>query len=154
MNALRALLAASVLAAGSAAAQTLLLDLNTTVPMTSTLDNPCTAQAEAILFQGTTQLAQKVWALPSGNLRLQIAERTALEGVDTLNLTSTAKYVVAGDKLYDLEFDPGAFSILGFKKVQRAGLVDNFHSVLVLAFDPQSLKLDVKLEPACDDGLP
>jgi len=54
----------------------------------------------------------------------------------------------------DLEIDPFELEILQFKKVARAGSDDNFHSVLVLAFNPQSLQLQVGLEAACDNGQP
>lgn len=148
------LIAATAVLAAPAAAQTLLVDVNSNIPMAAMLDNPCTAQPEAIVFQGNTQVAQRVWALSNGNLRLQLFERTALEGVDILQTLPATKYVAGGERQYDLEFDPGAFSILGFKKVVREGLVDNFHSVLVIAFDPATLKVDFKLEPACDDGQP
>lgn len=157
MNNLRAFSAVLLLAAaGSVSGQTLLLDLNTNIPMAATLDNPCTAGPEAIVFQGATALNQRVWLLPDGNLRLQVAESTTLEGVDTLAspLLPANKYVVSGASENDLEFDPGAFSILTFKKVNWDGGIDNFHSVLVMAFDPQQLKLEVKLEGACDNGHP
>jgi hypothetical protein len=157
MNTVRALAAATLLAAATAAAgQTLLLDINQSIPMGGLLDNPCTVEPEAVLFQGATQLTQRVWLLPDGNLRLQVAERTNMEGVNTLAspLAPPLKYVVAADSEYDLEFDPGAFSILNFKKVNRQGVNDNFHSVLVLAFDPQKLRLELKLEGACDNGMP
>lgn len=151
----RTLTAAALLAAaGPALSQTLLLDLNTSLPMAATLDNPCTAETEAIAFSGTTQLAQRVWLLPSGNLRLQIAENTALEGVDTLKLLGPMKYVVAGASESDYEFDPVSLSVLQFKKVNSAGLSDNFHSVLVMAFDPENLQVQLGLEAACDNGQP
>ncbi len=152
----RALMAATILlAAAPASGQTLLLDVNTSVPLWATLDNPCTPEPEAILFQGSTELLQRVWLMPDGNLRLQVAENTALQGVDSLGgLLSGAKYAVAGASQKDLEFNPGAFSLLLFKKVARDGAADNFHSVLVLAFDPQNLHLQLGLEAACDNGQP
>ena len=147
--------AATMLAAAAPAlSQTLLLDLNTSLPMAATLDNPCTAELEAIAFNGTTQLAQRVWLLPNGNMRLQIAENTSLEGVDSLALLGSMKYIVAGASESDYEFDPVSLSVVQFKKVNRDGLADNFHSALVLAFDPQSLELKLGLEAACDNGLP
>jgi hypothetical protein len=151
------LMAAAILAAAApAAAQVLLLDANLNLPLVATLDNPCTPQPEAILFQGSTALAQRVWLLPNGNLRLQFDETTALNGVDTLGglLGTPAKYAVSGTSTQDLEFAPLSFSVLRYKKVVREGTLDNFHSVLVLTFDPQNLRLQVNLEPACDDGLP
>jgi hypothetical protein len=144
--------AAIFVAAQPVMGQVLLLDLNTSVPMAATLDNPCTAEPEAILFQGTTALQQRVWLLANGNLRLQFAENTALEG--TTGLLGGTKYVVSGGSDKDLEFDPVGFSVLQFKKVTQDAVTDNFHSVLVLTFDPQNLKLDLKLEGACDNGMP
>jgi hypothetical protein len=147
--------AAILMVAMPAVAQQLLLDVNTTVPMASTMDNPCTAEPETIVFQGSTKLMQRVWLLPSGNLRLQISEQTALEGFNSAAplLGPTVKYVVSGDSENDLEFEPLAFSLLKFKKV-NGGSPDEFHSVLVLDFDPQNLKLNLSLEPACDNGMP
>jgi len=153
-NVIRALAAASVLAAAPAAGQTLLLDVTTTLPLAAALDNPCTATPEAIAFTGSTNLAQRVWLMPDGKLRLQYAESTAMQGQEPGLLTSVT-YAVSGTSERDLEFDPMAFEILDFKKVGRtAGTDDNFHSVLVLAFDPQNLQLQLKLEGACDNGMP
>jgi hypothetical protein len=159
LNNLRALTAAAILAApASAFGQVLLLDVTATVPMAGILDNPCTAQAEAIAFKGNTDLAQRVWLLPDGNIRLQFAEVTALEGLDSAAATSLlappVKYAVAAGGHQDFEFEPGALSVLQFKKVVREGVDDNFHSVLVLDFDPNNLKLELKLEGACDNGMP
>jgi hypothetical protein len=156
---LRALTAAAVVTlAAPAMGQALLLDLNATVPLAATLDNPCTTETEAILFKGNTNLAQRVWLMPSGNLRLQFAETTSLEGVDSLASSSllapSVKYAVFSSGRQDLEFEPIAFEVLQFKKVMREGTDDMFHSVLVLAFDPQNLRLDLKLEGACDNGQP
>jgi hypothetical protein len=148
----RHLVAAALLAAAApVSAQVLLADVATSVPLAAILDNPCTPEAEAIAFNGATALRQRVWLLPSGNLRLQLAESTSLSGSAPL---STAAYAVSGASEKDLEFDPVGFSILQFKKVQQDGVTDNFHSVLVMAFDPQSLKLDLNLEGACDNGMP
>jgi len=152
-------LAAALLAAGAlpAAGQTLLLDVNLTLPLAAVLDNPCTPQVEAIAFTGTTALAQRVWLLPDGNLRLQFDETTSISGVNTLGGLlggGAAKYAVSGSSVQDLEFSPLSFSVLRYKKVVREGTADNFHSVLVLAFDPQNLRLQLSLEPACDDGMP
>jgi hypothetical protein len=143
--------AALFVAAAPAGAQVLLADVDTTVPLAATLDNPCTAAAEAIVFQGTAALRQRVWLLPSGNLRLQLAESTSLNGAMPL---SPATYTVSGGSERDLEFDPAGFSMLQFKKVQQAGVTDNFHSVLVMSFDPQSLQIQLGLEGACDNGMP
>jgi hypothetical protein len=159
-NILRALTAAAIVAAAApAAGQTLLLDLNTTVPLAGTLDNPCTTtQVEAIAFTGSTNLSQRVWLLPNGNMRLQFAETTALEGLDAAAVVplggTPAKYTVSAAGAQDLEFAPLALDVLQFKKVARVGTDDNFHSVLVLSFDPQNLKLELKLEGACDNGMP
>jgi hypothetical protein len=145
--------AAILLAAVPAAAHTLLLDVNLNVPLAATLDNPCTPQVEAIVFSGTTQLAQRVWLMPDGNLRLQVAENTSLEGLDPA-APLAPKYSVAGSSMKDLEFNPEAFSIVLFKKVARLGSSDDFHSLLVMAFDPQNLNLQLGLEAACDNGMP
>jgi hypothetical protein len=156
-NILRTLTAAGILAAAApAGAQVLLLDVNLNLPLAATLDNPCTLQTEAILFTGSTALAQRVWLLPNGNLRLQLDETTSMSGVDTLGglLGTPAKYAVSGTSAQDLEFAPLSFSVLRYKKVVREGTTDNFHSVLVLAFDPQNLRLQASVEPACDNGLP
>jgi hypothetical protein len=124
--------------------------------MAATLDNPCTPQLEGIVLNGSTLLAQRVWLLPDGNMRLQFAESTALEGFDSLAspLATPVKYAVYANGEQDLEFAPLAFEVLQFKKVMRQGSDDMFHSVLVLAFDPQNLKLELKLEGACDNGRP
>jgi hypothetical protein len=159
INILRALTAATILAAAAPAfGQVLLLDISQTIPLVATLDNPCTPQLEAIVFKGSTSLSQRVWLLPDGNMRLQFAETTAIEGLDsaapTTLLAAPIKYTVSGSGQQDLEFAPDALSVLQFKKVVRDGASDNFHSVLMLDFDPQSLKLQLKLEAACDNGLP
>jgi hypothetical protein len=153
INILRALTAAAILAAAApAAGQVLLLDVALKLPLAATLDNPCTPQIEAIAFQGVTDLTQRVWLTAEGNLRLQFAETTAMQGTATTLLGTTAKYVVSGSSAQDLEFAPLSFSVLKFKKVE--GSTDNFHSVLVLGFDPQTLRLELKLEGACDNGMP
>jgi hypothetical protein len=153
-NKVRALALAALLAAGPALGQTLLLDITTTLPLAATMDNPCTAAPEVIAFTGSTSLAQRVWLMPDGRLRVQYAEATAMQGQEPGSLTPVT-YAVSGTSERDLEIDPVAFELLSFKKVARtAGLDDNFHSVLVLAFDPQRLQLQAKLEGACDTGLP
>jgi hypothetical protein len=153
---MRSLTAAAVLAAAAPAmGQTLLLDVpDTVIPLAATLDNPCTLQPEAIVFKGSTTLAQRVWLMPDGNVRLQFAETTTMEGSDATAglLTAPVKYTVSGFGMQDLEFVPDQLSVLQYKKV--AGTSDDFHSVLVLDFDPQNLKLDLKLEGACDNGMP
>jgi hypothetical protein len=147
--------AAALLVATPAAAQVMLLDLTTSVPLAATFDNPCTVEPEVIVFQGSTDLSQRVWLLPDGNLRLQLAERTTLDGYKTATLLGQiAKYTVSAHSEKDLEFDPVGFSILQFKKVVREGANDNFHAVLVMAFDPQNLGLQLGLEAACDNGMP
>jgi hypothetical protein len=154
---LRTFTAAALLAAAApAAAQTLLLDVNLNLPLAATLDNPCTPQTELIAFTGSTALAQRVWLLPSGNLRLQFEETTSISGVDTLGglLGGGARYSASGTSVQDIEFAPLSFSVLQYKPVTRTGAVDNFHSVLVLVFDPQNLRLQLKLEAACDNGMP
>ena len=151
---LRALTLAALVATGPALGQTLLLDVSLTLPLAATMDNPCTAAPEAIAFTGSTHLVQRVWLLPDGRLRLQYAEATAMQGQEPASLTPMT-YAISGTSERDLDVDPVAFELLSFKKVGRtAGLDDNFHSVLVLAFDPQRLQLQAKLEGACDTGLP
>lgn len=153
----RALAAAAAMgAAVPAVGQVLLLDLNTSVPLAAAMDNPCTAEVESIAFQGSTALAQKVWLMPQGTLRLQVAEQTSMQGVDTAAtlLGSGAKYVVNAAGERDVEFDPMALGLVMFKKVMRDGANDQFHSLLVLDFDPQTLQLKVSLEAACDNGQP
>lgn len=153
---LRAMAAAGLITAAlPAAAQTLLLDLNTNVPLAATLDNPCTPEVEAIAFSGMTQLMQRVWLMPTGTLRLQFAENTSLTGTDAVGglLGGAGKtYTVSGGGAKDYEFTPEGFAILRFKKV--GGTTDNFYSVLVMAFDPQNLGLQLGLEAACESGMP
>jgi hypothetical protein len=148
--------AVTMMVAAPAVGQVLLLDLTTSVPLAAAMDNPCTAETEAIAFQGATELTQKVWLMPVGTLRLQVAERTAMQGSDTLAtlLGSGAKYVVDAAGSRDVEFDPVALSLVMFKKVTREGSADNFHSALVMDFDPQTLRLNLSLEAACDNGQP
>jgi hypothetical protein len=153
---LRTLSAAALLAAAvPAVAQVLLLDVNLNLPLAAVLDNPCTTtRVEAIAMQGSTALAQRVWLMPDGNLRLQFNETTTMSGIDTTALLNPTKYSVAGSSVQDLEFSPLSFSVLQFKKVEREGGADDFHSVLVLSFDPANLRLQVGIEPACDNGMP
>ena len=150
---LRALLATAILAAATpAAGQVLLLDLSTAVPLAGTFDNPCTPAAESIMLKGTTNLRQRVWLMPSGNLRLQIAESTAMNGSDLAAPLGGGSYAVAAASEHDLEFDPVSLSVAMYKKV--AGSFDAFHAVLVMAFDPQNPTLQLGLEAACDSGQP
>lgn len=152
----RALSAAALLAAAApAAGQVLLLDVALTVPMAAVLDNPCTTTPEAITFTGNTELAKRLWLLPDGNLRLQFYENTSLQGLAvTSPLLPPVNYAAAGWAQQDFVIEPLAFSVLQYKKVERPGVVDNFHAVLVLNVDPANLGVDVKLEGACDDGMP
>lgn len=149
---------ASVAAALPAAAQTLLLDATLTVPLAAVLDNPCTTVPEAIAFSGSANLKQRVYLMPDGRLRLQFAETTSMSGTNTLApanpLAPPAPYTVSSAGEQDLEIDPFDIEILQFKKVARAGSDDNFHSILVLAFSPTNLQLQVGLEAACDNGQP
>jgi hypothetical protein len=155
----RALTAATLLAAAlPAVGQVLLLDVAQTIPVAGVLDNPCTPEPEALAFAGSTNLTQRVWLLPDGQLRLQFMETTAMEGKDTVAvptlLTPAIKYAVSGSSWQDFSFEPLALSVLQYKKVVREGADDNFHSVLVLDFDPQNLQVALKLEGACDNGMP
>lgn len=156
---LRMFLAAALLAgAAPVVAQTLLLDATATLPLAAVLDNPCTTTTEAIAFTGSTNLQQRVWLMPDGRLRLQFTEATNLSGLNGLApinpLVPSQPYTVSAPGQQDIEIDPLAIEILQFKKVVRAGSDDNFHSVLVLAFDPQNLQLRAGLEAACDNGQP
>lgn len=141
-----------------ATAQTLLLDVNASVPLAAVLDNPCTTRAEAIAFSGSTALHQRVYLMPDGRFRLQFSESTTLSGTDALAplnpLVPPAPYTVSSVGQQDIEIDPWDIEILQFKKVARAGSDDNFHSILVLAFDPANLQFKVGLEAACDNGQP
>src|SRR5687767_10199528 len=152
----RALSAAALLAAAApAAGQVLLLDVALTVPMAGVLDNPCTTLPEAITFTGNTELAKRLWLLPDGNLRLQFYENTSLQGLQvTSPLLPPTTYAATGWAQQDFVIEPLAFSVLQYKKVERPGVVDNFHAVLVLNVDPANLGVDVKLEGACDNGMP
>lgn len=141
-------------AAAPAMGQTLLLDVSTTVPLAAVLDNACTPELETIAFQGTVDLSQRVWLTPDGLVRLQVAERTAMQGVNTsAGLLGSPKYTFDATGQRDLEFDPVALGLVMFKKVVHPGL-DDFHALLVLDFDPQNLQLKVSLEGACDNGQP
>ena len=148
--------AVSLVGAVPAGAQTLLLDTNLTVPMAATMDDPCSSTVEAIVFQGTTQLAQRVWLLGNGNFRLQIVEQTALQGQDSAILLGTSPtYTVSAPSNIDIEFMPDSVTVWDYKQVTNNGATqDNFHSVLAMDFDPTSLKLNLSLAPACSDGLP
>jgi hypothetical protein len=70
------------------------------------------------------------------------------------SLLLPTRYSVSGASRKDYEFTPEGFSILRFKKVARDGSTDNFHAVLVLAFDPHNLGLQLGLEAACETGMP
>jgi hypothetical protein len=153
-----ALSGAALLGSASALGQVLLLDIPAlNVPLAAVLDNPCTAATEAIAFQGSAQLSQRVWQLVDGSLRVQITESTTLAGEDTaVLLAPRPQYSAAGYSESDLELLPASFTVLSYKKVMRpAGMVDdNFHSLLVLEFDPSTLKLSVKLAGICETGAP
>ena len=152
------LLTAMILAAGSASAQTQLLVVDQAVPMAATLDNPCTAAIEAIAFTGTTNLHQEVWLMPGGTTRLVVAETTTLQGSDTALPLGTPgpTYSVAASQTVDAEFNPGAATLYNYKKVvsSDATASDNFYTVLVVDFDPNSLRLNLGLESSCGDGAP
>jgi hypothetical protein len=160
-------LAVGVAAATPAAAQLLppaesptagdakLLAFEQDVPLIGVLDNPCTAEVEAIAFDGATHLVQEVWQLANGNLRLIVSEHTSVSGQNTLPLgPSGPRYAAYGPGKADLEFAAASVSLLSHKKVLSEGMDTNFHAVLVLDFDPSTLKLDLKLEGSCDNGLP
>jgi hypothetical protein len=129
-----------------------LLALDQTVPLAAVLDNPCTAAVEAVAFEGSTHLIQEIRQTPLG-LRLIIWERTFLQGTDTLLLGGSGPiYAVDAVSHPDVEFAPDSVSLYSHKKV--LGTDDNFHAVLVLDFHPSSLQIDLRLEGACDNGLP
>lgn len=144
--------AAFLIAASPAVGQVLLLDLHQAVPMASALDNPCTPELESILFVGATELKQQVWLLANGNLRMQVMEHTVMDGeIPATPLAPAVKYAFFGSSGSDLEFASSlSLSLLSLKKVIREGGNDDFHSVLVMLFDPQSLKLDLRLEAVCE----
>jgi hypothetical protein len=149
--------AAGLLGTVPALGQTLLVDLSLKVPLAAAMDNPCSAQVEAILLQGTADVQQRVWQMPDGKLRLQIMEQTALQGTDSAVLLGAVSptYSVSAGSIYDVEFVPDSITIWDYKKVgNSAGALDNFHSVLAIDFDPGSLKVNLSLAPACDNGLP
>jgi hypothetical protein len=160
-------LAAGLLAAAPAAGQLLppadplptgevsLLRVDQTLPLIGTVDNPCTAEVEAIAFDGDVRLVQEVWQLPDGNLRLLVSERTSLQGRNTLPLgESGPRYAVDAAGTTDMEFAAQSLSVHNYKRVFSEGMNDNFHTVLVLAFDPSTLKLDLRLEGSCDSDAP
>jgi hypothetical protein len=149
--------AAGLLGSVPALGQTLLVDLTQSLPMASVMDNPCTVPVEAILLQGTTELQQRIWRMPNGKLRLQLAEQTILQGQDSAVPLGTVSptYKVSAGSVYDVEFIPESLTIWDYKQVRNGTPTPgNFHSVLAIQFDPASLKLNLSIAPACDDGLP
>lgn len=145
-------LTVALFVAGTASAQTQVLNVSQDVPLAATLDNPCTTTVEAIAFTGTTHIDQQVWLGPTGSLRLIVGESASLSGTDTLNAVSPT-YTASGTDSFDAEFAPGAVSIYDAKKVNNSsGAQDNFYVVVQLDFDPTSLKLTPTLTASC--GLP
>src|SRR6266511_3294842 len=136
-------LAMSLFAATPASAQTQLLNISQDVPMAATLDNPCTAGPEAIAFTGTTHLNQEVWLMPGGTTRLIVSESTSLSGQDTLLGLESPIYSATGCDAVDVEFNPGAATLYNYKKVISSASQDNFHTILSLDFDPDSLRLNL-----------
>ena len=128
-----------------------LLSLHQNVPLVATLDNPCTGVAEAIAFTGAVELRQTVWKMPDGRLRLYLYERTAMHGKDTL-APDGPKYGFAGESEMDVEFAPGSATLMIHKKVANSRGDDDFHAMLLVAFDPASLRLDLRVEGVCGDG--
>lgn len=137
-----------------AAAQVQVLGIDQNVPLAATLDNPCTSELEAIAFSGAVHLVQEVWLMPDSRLRLIVQEETRLHGENTAVLppATSPRYSVAGSSKSDVEFAPGAASLMSYKKVVNDVAEDNFHAVLVLAFDPTTYRLDLRLEGACSSG--
>jgi hypothetical protein len=151
---LTATLVLSLFAAAPASAQTQLLSIQQDVPMAATLDNPCTTGPEAIAFTGTTHINQEVWLMPGGTTRLVVSESTNLSGQDTLLGTASPIYTATGCDFIDVEFNPGAATIHNYKQVINSATQDNFHVILVMDFDPNSLRLNLGLQSACSDGSP
>ena len=150
-------LAFALLAATPAAAQTRVLNIEQLeVPLAVTLDNPCTAGIEAIAFTGKTLLNQEVWLMPEGRTRLVISESTTLQGTNTAVLfgTPSPTYLASSSNDTDVEFYPGAASLYNYKKVNNSATPDNFYTILNLDFDPNSLRLNLSVSAACDDGSP
>ena len=147
-------LALSLFAAAPVSAQTQLLSIQQDVPMAATLDNPCTAGPEAIAFTGTTHINQEVWLMPGGTTRLIVSESTSLSVTDTLLGLASPIYTATGCDEIDAEFNPGAASIYNYKKVINSATQDNFHAIVALDFDPNSLRLNLSLQGACSDGSP
>jgi hypothetical protein len=146
----------ALFAAGSASAQTQLLQIDQELPLAAVLDNPCTTRIEAISFTGKTQMHQEVWLMSGDKPRLVVDESTTLQGTDTAVLfgEASATYVASSANSLDIEFFPGAATIMNFKKVNNTASPDDFHVVLTLDFDPLSLKLLPSLTAACNDGSP
>jgi hypothetical protein len=146
----------ALFAAGSASAQTQLLNVDQELPLAAVLDNPCTAAVEAISFTGKTQMHQEVWLMPGDKPRIVLDESTTLQGTDTAVLfgEASATYVASSSNSLDLEFFPGPATLMNFKKVNNTASPDDFHVILTLDFDPLSLKLTPSLAVACNDGSP
>ena len=146
----------ALFAAGSASAQSQLLQIEQELPLAAVLDNPCTTKLEAIAFTGKTLLYQEVWLMPGDKPRIVLNESTTLQGTDTAVLFGepSATYVASATNELDIEFFPGAATIMNFKKVNNTASPDDFHVVLTLDFDPASLRLTPSLATSCDDGSP
>lgn len=149
-------LVVALMTAGSASAQTRLLQLEQEVPLAAVLDNPCTTKIEAISFTGKAQLYQEVWLMPGDKTRIVLDESTTLQGTDTAIVFGepSPTYVASDSSQLDIEFFPGSATILNYKKVNNTATPDDFHVVLNLDFDPASLRLTPSLTTACDDGSP
>jgi hypothetical protein len=115
--------------------------------ISSTLDNPCTAAREAIAFTGGMRLKQQAWTTTDGRYRVLLHETTSIQGKDAAgNLT-----YASGSSTSDIVYQPTLFTLLIFKKMNTP---DQFHAVFVLDIDPVTGLITVKLEAACDNGLP
>jgi hypothetical protein len=135
-----------------ASAQTQLLQLEQDVPLAAVVDNPCTSGPETIAFTGTAHITQEVWLMPGGTTRLVVSESSSLTGKDLLLGLLSPTYSSSGADFVDAEFNPGAATIYNYKKVVSSTGQDNFHTIIAVDFDPQSLRLNLGVQAACDDG--
>jgi len=148
----------AALFAAPAQSQVLLLNTEQSVPLVAVLDNPCTPSVEAIAFSGGVTLTEKVWQMPSGNIRLVITSRSAATGQSTAAVLPGAPnptYAFGGKGHIDAEFASRSFEMLSYHKVTSStGANDNFHAVVALAFDPGTLKLSASVETDCASAVP
>lgn len=77
-----------------------------------------------------------------------------MTGKNTLLGLISPTYTASGGDAIDAEFNPGAATIYNYKKVVGGSSADNFHAVVVVDFDPLSLRLNLGVEASCGDGSP